>query len=99
MDGEAQVKTLGQIAFDAYQALDTEEQYKWESCTKWWQDVWESTAQAVRDAVIEECAKVCDDIEDSAWALWKTTADPNEQGRSIGADHCADSIRALKDKQ
>ena len=56
MDGEAQVKTLGQIAFDAYQSLDREEQYKWESCSKWWQGVWESTAKAVRAAVIDECA-------------------------------------------
>lgn len=42
----------------------------------------------------ERCAKVCEEVETQAWALWKTTADPTEQGRSIGAQHCADAIRA-----
>ena len=42
----------------------------------------------------ERCAKVCEEVESQAWALWKTTADPTEQGRSIGAQHCADAIRA-----
>ena len=42
----------------------------------------------------ERCAKICEEVETQAWALWKTTADPTEQGRSIGAQHCADAIRA-----
>lgn len=41
----------------------------------------------------ERCAKICDDIEDKAYALWKITADPTEQGRELGACHCADAIR------
>jgi hypothetical protein len=45
----------------------------------------------------EACAKACEEIEDSAWALWRSAADPIEQGRSIGAQHCADAIRARTD--
>lgn len=41
----------------------------------------------------ERCAKICELIEAEAWALWKTTADPIEQGRNLGAQHCADAIR------
>jgi hypothetical protein len=51
---------------------------------------------ACADAAIERCAQVCEEIEASAWALWKLRADPTEQGRNIGAQHCADAIRALK---
>ena len=55
--------------------------------------------QAELDAAIaaerERCANVCEQIEDDAYALWRTLADPTEQGRSIGAGHCADAIRAL----
>lgn len=53
-------------------------------------------AKACADAAIERCAQVCEEIEASAWALWKLQADPTEQGRNIGAQHCADAIRALK---
>jgi hypothetical protein len=42
----------------------------------------------------EECAKVCDEIAGTAYALWKVDADPTEQGREIGAEHCAQAIRA-----
>jgi hypothetical protein len=42
----------------------------------------------------EACAKVCEEISDSAHALWKVDADPTEQGRDIGAEHCAQAIRA-----
>lgn len=54
--------------------------------------------RACADAAIERCAQVCEEIEASAWALWKLQADPTEQGRNIGAQHCADAIRALKGK-
>lgn len=42
----------------------------------------------------EACAKVCEEIEDSADAMWEMLTDPTEQGRSIGAQHCAQAIRA-----
>ena len=45
----------------------------------------------------EACAKVCEEITDSAWALWRTLADPIDQGRSIGAGHCSDAIMARGD--
>ena len=54
--------------------------------------------KAERERALEEAEKACYEIVDSAWALWKVTADPNEQGRSIGAENCSDAIRALKEK-
>ena len=84
MDGEAQVKTLGQIAFDAYQSLDPVDLYKWESCSKWWQGVWESTAQAVRAAVIEECINAAHDV----YEKW---SDPRA--------NILEALEALKGKQ
>ncbi|PRH46395.1 hypothetical protein [Burkholderia multivorans] len=59
-----------------------------------------------RDAVIEECAKVCDEYAADQWSLYKGRApytgsepgraDPDVQGRSDGADVCASRIRELK---
>jgi hypothetical protein len=46
----------------------------------------------------EACAKVCEEISDSAHALWKVDADPTEQGRDIGAEHCAQAIRLRGEK-
>lgn len=40
------------------------------------------------------CAQVCDEIAAQAWALWKLGADPTDQGRCIGAEQCAQAIRA-----
>jgi hypothetical protein len=42
----------------------------------------------------EECAKECEEIAGTAYALWKVGADPTEQGRELGAEHCAQAIRA-----
>jgi len=44
----------------------------------------------------ERCAAICDTIEDRAWDLWRAFADPTDQGRSIGADACAQAIRRLE---
>ncbi|MBR7900747.1 hypothetical protein [Burkholderia multivorans] len=59
-----------------------------------------------RDAIIEECAKVCDEYAADQWSLYKGRApytgsepgraDPDVQGRSDGADVCASHIRELK---
>ncbi|MBU9144789.1 hypothetical protein KTE29_03690 [Burkholderia multivorans] len=59
-----------------------------------------------RDAIIEECAKVCDEYAADQWSLYKGRApytgsepgraDPDVQGRSDGADVCASRIRELK---
>ncbi|MCA8338309.1 DUF551 domain-containing protein [Burkholderia multivorans] len=59
-----------------------------------------------RDAIIEECAKVCDEYAADQWSLYKGRApytgsepgraDPDVQGRSDGADVCAERIRSLK---
>lgn len=58
-------------------------------------NAWNVAAKEEREA----CAKVCDEISGQAWALWETVADPIEQGRSIGADHCADAIRVRSNKE
>jgi hypothetical protein len=50
---EGQMKTLGQIACDAYNA----EPFGARSSA---QDPWEAAAQAVRAQVIEECALECE---------------------------------------
>ncbi|MCA8249832.1 hypothetical protein LGN12_21985 [Burkholderia multivorans] len=59
-----------------------------------------------RDAIIEECAKVCDEYAADQWSLYKgrapytgsepSRADSDVQGRSDGADVCASRIRELK---
>lgn len=59
-----------------------------------------------REAIIEECAKVCDEDAYDKWNLYKGQhpytgresgrADPYVEGRADGASVCADRIRALK---
>lgn len=58
-----------------------------------------------RNKVIEECARVCDSIEEDRWSVYKGhgahtgadgRADTRVQGESDGAGLCAAAIRALK---
>jgi hypothetical protein len=58
----------------------------------------EKFAELVRQDEREACAKLCEEISDSAHALWKVDADPTEQGRDIGAEHCAQAIRVRGEK-
>ena len=51
-------------------------------------------AERVTAAEREACAKVCDAFEMQGQELWDRTADPEAQGRSIGASDCAAAIRA-----
>lgn len=44
----------------------------------------------------ERCAKLCEEIEMNAHALWDRTADPEAQGRWIGAADCVAAIRGMK---
>lgn len=77
------MKTLGQIAILAYEnATYDVELSRAENDLRHW----EAVAQAVREAVIEECAKVCDE----------QAALPECPER---ATYCAEAIRALKDKK
>ena len=56
----------------------------------------------------EQCAKVCEEIEQDRWNLYKGRppytgsesgrADPHEQGVSMGAGECAAAIRARGEK-
>jgi hypothetical protein len=56
-----QMKTLGQIAYEATAGAG---RFEWQDLVKHDREVWEAAAQAVRDAAIEECAKVCDRLVD-----------------------------------
>ncbi|CAJ3499260.1 Uncharacterised protein [Burkholderia pseudomallei] len=81
-----------------YEDYDT--QIAWSS----WQAARRTTPD--REAIIEECAKVCDEDADDKWNLYKGQhpytgresgrADPYVEGRADGASVCADRIRALK---
>lgn len=48
--------------------------------------------------VLEEAAKVCDEISIEAAKQWKVGYRPIYQGREHGADECAEAIRSLKPK-
>ena len=64
------------------------------------------SAEAIRAEALEEAAKVCDNIENDHWNLYKGRppytgseagrADPHEQGVSMGAGECAAAIRGMK---
>jgi hypothetical protein len=46
--------------------------------------------------VVEECAKVCDEVSLKAAADWKLRYELQDQGREMGAEDCAEAIRARK---
>lgn len=60
----------------------------------WSEEAVRAYALQERAAERERCAKLCEAIEDQAYGLWRALADPTEQGRSLGAQHCADAIRS-----
>jgi hypothetical protein len=74
---EVQVKTLGQIAKDAWFKVNVPNSNDGD---------WEAAAQAVRAAVIEECAKVAE------------TGARREDYNPTTCLWLVDDIRALKDK-
>jgi hypothetical protein len=78
--------TLGQIAYEAW--LGDLYGTPWNEKSKDLIAEWEAAAQAVRAAVIEECAKVCD-----RRALG---ANNSTVGRMFEAQDCAAAIRSLK---
>ena len=66
---------------------------------QYWDEPFYSADQVeeIRRAAIlaerERCAKVCEDIGLKYWALWKKRYNPDDQGKSNGADECAAAIR------
>lgn len=70
----------------------------------WSDSLFQSLIDGERAAEREACAKLCDEIEDDHWNLYKGRppykgnepgrADPHEQGVSMGAGKCATAIRA-----
>jgi hypothetical protein len=87
------MKTLGQIA---YESVNTKAfGYSWEAASAGTKKEYEFLAQAVRAAVIEECAKACDEMERVAA---EQPLDQDDYSCLVyGA--AAMEIRALKDKQ
>ena len=77
------MKTLGQILIDEISSRE----WLREPATTWRLESWEAAAQAVRLAVIEECARVCMGV----------TVVPEQPSRAMPL-WCADAIRSLKDK-
>ena len=65
-----------------------------------WSSFWseadaEKLARAAIAVVLEEAAKVCDEIETAEHRKWKQYADMMAQGASDGAGDCAAAIRAM----
>ena len=56
-------------------------------------------AQIIRNQALEDAAICCDKESLQAVAAWKLAYHPEDQGREIGADNCADAIRSMKKDQ
>jgi hypothetical protein len=76
------MKTLGQICRDAFMGPPNQG------------TTWEAAAQAVRAAVIEECAQVCDELEQEA----AENPSGHDDYSCNDYEFAARQIRALKDK-
>lgn len=83
------MKTLGQIAMDAWDKADADGLTTSD-------ELFAVAAQAVREAVIEECAKVCEDT-----FIDYINGDDDSSGFSIYGDKCAKELRQMikKDKK
>lgn len=74
----------------------------------WSDKLFQNLIEGERVAEREACAKLCDEIEDDHWNLYKGRppykgsepgrADPHEQGVSMGAGECAAAIRKRGNK-
>ena len=60
----------------------------------WDEDAMRAYAAAAVRAEREACAKVCEEIEDQAYGLWRERAEQLHLGREAGAEQCAAAIRA-----
>ena len=54
--------------------------------------------KALKAEAIEQCAKVCEQVEVESWAAYKRGITlPHHEGMADGAANCATAIRALKE--
>ena len=53
-------------------------------------------AAEARELTREECLRICDEVNKSAWKERKLKYDPHQQGLSMGADACKEAIKELK---
>jgi GNAT superfamily N-acetyltransferase len=83
---------LGPLPEPAQTAFVTDSVMRTRKVRAYTADQMHAYALQERAAERERCAKACQAIEAAAWALWKMHADPNDQGRSIGAQECSDAI-------
>jgi hypothetical protein len=74
------------------------ENFQWDYLPEIDKDIFEKFAELVRADEREACAKACEEISDYAYALWKVDADPTELGWELGAEHCAQAIKARGEK-
>jgi hypothetical protein len=82
------MKTLGRIAYESMH--DPEGFTDWPKLHRQYREMWEAAAQAVRAAVIEECAKVCE----QDWPANEAHSWVSETAKWLARE-----IRALEDKQ
>jgi hypothetical protein len=82
------MKTLGQIACEAFDKSDSAPVTAGDA---WPARCWEAAAQAVRQAVIEECANVCEleKVEEIG---------EGDDAYNLAIYHCIVAVRALNDK-
>jgi hypothetical protein len=78
--------------------LAREAGFEIDCCSLQWHERIEKFARLHRNAVLEEAAGVCEDVSFNAMNDWNLHYKPLDQGRELGADECADVIRALKEK-
>ena len=89
------MKTLGQILIDEISSRE----WLREPATTWRLESWEAAAQAVRLAVIEECAQIANEFSKNAKeAPYKSFEDNYPDGFQDAAIEIMWAIRALKDK-
>jgi hypothetical protein len=97
-------KTLGQIAAEAYEQMGSPDNVDydeiWNGADKYWRLRWEAAASAIRNAVLEEAAKVADDLGQESYER-QLDASTNDaeliySGAAMRAASIAIAIRALK---
>lgn len=56
---------------------------------------WPEQVEAFARLIVERCAVECDKVSLQAVTAWKLAYQPQDQGREMGADDCASTIRQL----
>ena len=94
-------KTLAQIAYEAFSSDIIGEFDEWGRVGSVYTSAWEASAQAVREAVIEECAALADSVQrtcyEQAYAGGGDSLNSHRFDMAHGACTVGHSIRSLLD--